>query len=144
MPDFWPALVFGGLLILVAIGWTVWIRMQPIPPESDPTSVLVTRQRRRRLQVNGLLAMTGVMIVLLDAWPEVRRSPVLFVTLVAVILFLTAWMTLLAISDWLSTRQQLRVTAARLMAQRRQLERELEEVRAAAAAERPYPPPEWN
>lgn len=142
MPDFWPAIVFGGLLIVFASACSVWIRRLPVLPESDPTGPIVVRQRRRRLQVNALLAMTGVMIILVDAWPEVRLRPLLFVALVAVILFLTAWMTLLAVADWISTRQQLRVTAARLMAQRRQLERELEEVRAAA--ERPYPPPEWN
>ncbi|MDP1799243.1 MAG: hypothetical protein Q8K78_17240 [Planctomycetaceae bacterium] len=142
MPDFWPALVFGGLLIVVALACSVWIGRVPALPESDPTGPIVVRQRRRRLQVNGLLAMTGVMIILIDAWPEVRVRPMLFVALVAVILFLTAWMTLLAVADWLSTQQQLRVTAARLKAQRRQLERELEEVRAAA--EKPYPPPEWN
>lgn len=142
MPDFWPALVFGGLLIAFAIACTIWIWRLPALPESDPTGPIVVRQRRRRLQVNGLLAMTGVMIVLVDAWPEVRQRPMLFVALVAVILFLTAWMTLLAIADWISTRQQLRMTAARLVAQRKQLERELEELRIAA--ERPYPPPEWN
>lgn len=142
MPDFWPALVFGGILILVATVCSIWIGSLPVLPESDPTGPLVVRQRRRRLQVNGLLAMTGAMIILLDVWPEVRVRPTLFVSLVAIILLLTAWMALLAVADWISTRQQLRVTAARLMAQRKQLERELEEVRAAA--ERPYPPPEWN
>ncbi len=142
MPDFWPALVFGGLLLATALVSSVWIWRQPVPATNDPIGPISLRQRRRRLQVNGLLAMTGTMIVLIDACPEVRLRPLLFVALVAVILFLTAWMTLLAVADWITTRRQLRMTAARLMAQRKQLERELEEIQAAA--ERPYPPPEWN
>ncbi len=142
MPDFWPALVFGGVLIVIALGWSVWLVRTAGPVEHDPDAAVIRRQRRRRLQVNALLAMTGVLIILVDAWPAVRQRPVLFVALVGVILFLCAWMSLLAFADMLSTRMQHRVAAARLLAQKRQLESELEELRAQA--ERPYPPPEWN
>lgn len=141
MPDFWPALLFGGLLILIAVAWSAWLLRSPIDAQ-DPDATVLRRQTRRRFQVNGLLAMAGVLIILVDAWPAVRQRPLLFVAMVGVILFLCAWMSLLAYADLLATRRQYRVSAARLMAQKRQLERDLEEIRAQA--ERPYPPPEWN
>lgn len=143
MPDFWPALVFGGLLILIALGWSFWLWRSPMRDDHDTEAdTILSRQSRRRYQVNALLAMTGVLIILLDAWQEVRVRPMLFVAMVAVILFLCAWMMLLAFADLHTTRLRHRVSAARLLAQKRQLERELEEIRAQA--ERPYPPPEWN
>jgi len=142
VPDYWPALVFGGALILIALGWSWWQLRTSVAELSDPDIQLLYRQRRRRLQVNGLLGMTGVLIILVDAWPEVRQRPLLFFAMVVVILFLCAWMSLLAVSDMYATRMRHRVSAARLLAQKRQLERELEEIRAEA--QRPYPPPEWN
>jgi thiol:disulfide interchange protein len=142
VPDFWPALVFGGLLILIAMAWSAWLIGPGAIPASDPDFIALRRQSRRRLQVNGLLAMAGVLIILVDAWPAVRQRPLLFVVMVGVILFLCAWMSLLALADMYSTRRHHRVTAARLRAQQRQLEQELEEIRAQA--QRPYPPPEWN
>lgn len=142
MPDFWPALVFGGALILVAVGWSWWLARTSAAEDSDPDAKLLHRQRRRRFQVNGLLGMSGVLIILVDAWPAVRQRPLLFFAMVAVVLFLCAWMSLLAVADLYATRLRHRVSAARLLAQKRQLERELEEIRAEA--QRPYPPPEWN
>jgi hypothetical protein len=143
VPDFWPALVFGGLLIVIALGWSFWLWRSAMGDESEAAiNEIIRRQRRRRYQVNGLLAMIGVLIILVDAWPEVRLRPMLFVALVGVILFLCAWMSLLAIADFHATRLRYRVSAARLLAQKRQLERELEDIRAEV--QRPYPPPEWN
>lgn len=142
MPDFWPSLVFGGALILVALGWSWWLARTSAGDAADPDAQLLRRQRRRRMQVNGLLGMTGVLIILVDAWPAVRQRPLLFFAMVAVVLFLCAWMSLLALADLYTTRLRHRVSAARLLAQKRQLERELEDIRAEA--QRPYPPPEWN
>ncbi|HET6425392.1 MAG TPA: hypothetical protein VFG20_17015, partial [Planctomycetaceae bacterium] len=83
MPDFWPALVFGGFLILIAVAWSVWLMRSPVDAQ-DPDAAVLRRQTRRRFQVNGLLAMAGVLIILVDAWPAVRQRPLLFVAMVGV------------------------------------------------------------
>lgn len=122
-----------------------WLQWRHAPAVDDElTRRHTVRQQRRRLQVSGLVAMVGALIVLLDAWPAVRQRPLLFFVLVAVILFLALWIVLLAMADWLSARVYHRLSAVQLAAQRQKLEQQLEAIRAAAAEGKPYPPPEWN
>jgi nicotinamide riboside transporter PnuC len=148
VPDFWPALLFGSLLVVLAAG-LAWFQWQHRRPEheaetDDWSRRFAERRLRRRLQVSGLLGMIGALVILVDAWPAVRRQPLTFFVLVSLILLLTTWIALLAAADWLATQQANRRSLRQLDLTRQHLEQQLEAVRQAAAEGRPYPPPEWN
>lgn len=136
MPDWIPAVVMGGLLLLVAGGlaWfqrAAWKKAIAGLAEADDIHQRATRQLRRRLQVSGLLAVIGLLIPIGDLAPNMRRSPTMFAIFWLVVLGLVVWMVLLALGDLASNLAQHRVAKNHLEVERRSLEQQLRRHRAA-------------
>ncbi len=133
MMDSLPALIFGGLLILVA-GVSVWYqqRLRVLPADADDLARLhAERQYRRRLQVAAMLATVGILIPLGDNLPFFRQAPVAFVMYWAAVLMLTGWIALLAIADLASTRAYHGRATRSLQRQREELEDQLARFRVS-------------
>lgn len=137
MADSLPALVFGGLLLLLGGGSAWYLRRQPLPPVSEPDArEFALHQRRRRYQVSGLLALIGVLIPLGDTLPLFRQSPVAFVIFWVAILFLAGWVMLLAVADFATSRLHHGRAQQRLDQQRQRLEAELTRLKQARGGSR--------
>jgi hypothetical protein len=126
-----PALVAGGLMIVVGLGiaWFQWRHRQPDASEDELTQLHAARQLRRRLQVSGLMVLVGILIPLGDLLPTFRRSPVAFALFWAAILLVLFWIMLLAAADFVSARSYHNLANLRMRQQRRELERELDRLR---------------
>ncbi len=132
MGDSVPALVFGGVLILMGGGsaWHQWRYRQPPDDGDDLTRQHAIRKLRRRLQVSAMLVLVGILIPLGDMLPFFRREPVAFVIFWLGVLLLAGWIGLLAFADMASTKAHLSRAQRRLAQQKLQLEAELAEYRA--------------
>ena len=133
MADSIPALVAGGLLILLALGsvWYLRQRHQSATEPDEQTRDFAERQYRRRLQVAGMLALIGILIPLGDSLPLFRQAPIAFFFYWMAVLFLTAWMVLLAVADMASARAHFGSTGRKLQQQERELEAEIRRIRAS-------------
>lgn len=126
-----PALVFGGLLVVVAIVLAVFVwrarrDLEPILEDDDGARLHADRQFRRRMQVSFMLAAVGFLIPLGDQLDKLfRQRPLLFIAWVGSVLLLVAWMVLMALGDWLSTVTYSVIANARLRHERRALEGEI-------------------
>ncbi len=123
-----PALIFGGLLISIAIGlvcyvWSVRRALEPVIANDEGATLHANRQFRRRMQVSGMLAMIGVLIPLGDQMDQLfALRPLLFLLWVVFVFALVVWMVLMALGDWLSTLTYSEIAKARLRFERRSLE----------------------
>jgi hypothetical protein len=136
MFDAWPAVIAGACLIAFSMGsgWFQWRYRQP-DDETDPLNrVHAARRLRLRLQVSVLLGVVGILIVLTDTLPAVRRSPVLLTFLVLCVLLLTLWIVALAVADAMTSRLVHLRTASRMRAQQLELEQQLAQYRAQASS----------
>lgn len=133
MADSVPALVAGGLLILLALGsvWFLRQRYQSVVEPDEQAQAFAARQYRRRLQVAGMLGLIGILIPLGDALPLFRQAPVAFFFYWMAVLLLTAWMVLLALADMASARAHFGSTGRKLQQQQRELEAEIRRIRAS-------------
>jgi hypothetical protein len=126
-----PALIFGGLLLALAIGMGVYVwrarRALDQLVESDPQARQhADRQFRRRMQVSVMLGTVGILIPLGDQLENVFvKRPVLFLAWVSCVLLLVVWMILMALGDWLSTVTYSAIARSRLRYERRELEEEI-------------------
>jgi hypothetical protein len=131
-----PALIVG--LILVSISAIMATFVWRARPTADTTSLndIRTRQRVdrqfcRRLQISGILSITGILIPLGDQMDELfKRRPLMFVTWLFCIFALLFWMMLLAVGDWLSIVVNSKSEHARLQHARRELEEEIRRFQA--------------
>lgn len=132
-----PALIFGGLLVIIAVvmGVVVWRIRRSLDSivANDPDALAhADRQLRRRLQVSLMLFIVGVLIPLGDQLDQVfRQRPMLFLTWVSCVLILVMWMVLMALGDWMSTVAYSALARARLRFERRTLEDEIRRYHAA-------------
>lgn len=127
MGDALPALVFGGILILLAAG-SAWRYRRPVERNqlSDELAFRhARRQRRLRLQISAMVGLVGVLIPLGDQLPWFRRAPVAFVLFWGAILLLVAWIVLLGLADMAATRMYFNRADHELSRGRRRLEEEL-------------------
>ncbi len=132
-----PALRFGALLIVVAIGlgifvWRARRALQPIVENDADARLHADRQFRRRIQVSIMLAAVGILIPLGDQLDKVfLQRPLLFLAWVICVFILVLWMVLMALGDWLSTVAYSSITRARLRHERTELEAEIRRYHAS-------------
>lgn len=136
MPDWLPAVVVGGILIALAAGlgafqWSAWKSGPAALPEDDETRQHAARQLRRRLQINLMIALVGVMIPLGDMLPVFRQAPRLFFIYWLTVLGLVVWMVVLALGDLASNLAQHRTAQRQLEVERRSIEQQIRRHRAA-------------
>ena len=126
-----PALIFGGVLVLVAILMSVivWRGRQAIEhlvAGDDRAKLHANRQFRRRVQVAAMLGAVGILIVAGDQMDKfLAQRPVWFLAWVVAVFVLTIWMILMALGDWLSTVTYSAIEASQLRHERTQLENEI-------------------
>ena len=138
-----PALIFGFVLVLVAIGLaiSVWRNRRALDSivESDELAELhANRQFRRRMQVSVMLGIIGLLIALGDQLDQLfSQRPLYFLFWVGSIILLTLWMVLMALGDWLSTMTYSEIAKARLRFERRELEAQIRHYHASANGQSP-------
>lgn len=132
-----PALIFGSILVIVAVamGVFVWRTRKGLDPvlESDPvTRIHADRQFRRRLQISVMLGLIGILIVVGDQMDQVLgKHPGWFVIWVLSIIILVVWSVLMALGDWLSTFAYTAVARSNLRHERTKLENEIRRYHAS-------------
>jgi hypothetical protein len=132
-----PALIFGGVLVIIAIVmavmvWRVRRSLDSIVADDPDAELHANRQLRRRWQVSVMLAAVGILIPLGDQLDQLfKQRPILFLAWVSCVLILVLWMVLMALGDWMSTIAYSAVARARLRFERRTLEDEIRRYHAA-------------
>ncbi len=132
-----PALIFGGLLIALAVmmGVFVWrarISLDPAVESDEKSRLHADRQFRRRLQVSLMLGAVGLLIPLGDQLDRIFvQRPLLFFVWVGCVFVLVLWMVLMALGDWLSTVAYSAVARAHLRHERSELEEQIRRYHAA-------------
>lgn len=132
--DILPELVFGGLVIAVAVGlawhqWRSWRRHRGELAGDPAAERQLWRQLRRRLQVSVLLAVIGVMLPIGVWQPLFQKRLLLFLAYWLVVFLTICWVVLLALGDLLATAVHSQFAGRQLQRERRQLEDELERYR---------------
>lgn len=128
-----PAVSLGSVLILLACGmlWSharAW-RLQQADLEADEADQAYYRNRyRRRTQTSAFLALVGFLIAIGDVviWQFGPLASTIFWLMVIVFV---CWIAMLALGDLTAVRTHSQSAMARHEAQRRALERELDEYR---------------
>lgn len=95
----------------------------------DQERMHLNRQFRRRMQASGMLVLIGVMIAA-GQFIDGKALPTLFTFYWMGVILLTFWLILLAMGDAVSIAHYSRNAQARLDVHRKQLEVELERLRA--------------
>jgi len=95
----------------------------------DQERTHLNRQFRRRMQASGMLVLIGVMIAA-GQFIDGKALPALFTFYWSAVILLTVWLILLAMGDAVSIANHARVAQARLDLHRKELEAELERLRA--------------
>jgi hypothetical protein len=132
-----PALIFGGVLLVVAciMGILVWRTRRSLEAvlENDENSRLhADRQFRRRMQVSVMLGLIGILIPVGDQLDKVFVArPALFFVWVGIVFVLTIWMVLMALGDWLSTVAYSAIERSHLRHQRTALEEDIRRYHAS-------------
>ncbi len=116
-------------LALVAAHLRTWKRKQNEPNLEEAERVHLAARFRRRLQTSGMIAVLGVLIAVGDLLPVLRRNPGLFGLYWFGVLLLTAWVMLLGVGDYFSTRVHGRAALARLRKKQNELEQEIAEIK---------------
>ena len=132
-----PALIFGGILLIVAIvmGVLIWRARNSLDPavaNDDGSRLHADRQFRRRIQVAIMLGMVGILIPLGDQLDQLFvKRPVFFFVWVLCLFALVIWMVLIALGDWLSTFAYSGIVRSHLMHERNELEQEIRRYHAS-------------
>lgn len=128
-----PAVMLGGGLIILACGMMfshnrAWRRQQQDLNEDDVERGHYLARYRRRMQTSAFLAVVGFLIGLGDIviW---RFGPFASAVFWLMIIVFAGWIGLLALGDMTAVRTHSQIEMAKHEAQRRALERELEELR---------------
>jgi hypothetical protein len=135
--DIKASLAFGTALVVLG-GWLIrwhriaWKSHRDDDANDDREKHHYWLQFRRRIQVAVLMIVLGVLIPLGDWLTVQNKNPKWFAVFILAVLAITAWLMLLAMLDWLSTRMHVRATRATLAGldrKRRELEAEVERLR---------------
>ena len=128
-----PAVALGSSLIILAccMMWShnnAWRRQQQDLDEDDTDRAYYFGRYRRRMQTSGFLAIVGFLIGVGDIaiW---RFGPFASAIFWLMIIVFAGWIGLLALGDLTAVRTHSQIEMAKHEAQRRVLERELQELR---------------
>lgn len=132
--NWWPAVIFGSSLVLLATGmmtahWRSWKRQTADPDATDADQVHYANRFRRRMQTSGMIALTGILVALGDVFIWQFGAPTATVFWM-ITLLLVCWIAVLAIGDMTAIQSHSKNQLADLEAHRRILEQELAEIRA--------------
>jgi hypothetical protein len=139
--DFVIPLVAGGIVVFTGavMLWThvrAWRRHRDDADLESTEREHYRRQYSRRVQTSTLVCITGVMLCFAHekmGWEWLGKSSVMaYGAYIIVLLMLTLWTVLLALGDFASSRLHHAGAAARLLRERQELERLLEEQRRKA------------
>lgn len=127
----WPEFFIFGALLLGIAGLFAWLQTRAsakaVPEDEDEERFLASRLRRR-LQVSGLIGLTGVLMIVCG-FVDPKANPFGWWTLVLSFLVLAAWIALMAVLDALATwafgSRRMRI----LTTQRQLAEAELEKLK---------------
>jgi hypothetical protein len=129
--------IFGGCLVLLGLllqlpHRAAWL-LQQTEFAHDPRELWHHESRyRRRRQTSGLIALTGLLIVVADL-PVVWRQGPLFTTILWIAIgCLCLWIALLAFGDLLATRAHARSAMTRLENTKQQMVNQLQQFRPDA------------
>lgn len=89
----------------------------------------LARQLRRRMQASGMLILIGILVAA-GQFIDGKALPSLFTIYWLIVILLTFWLILLAMGDALSIANYSRAAQSRLDEHRRELEAELERLKA--------------
>lgn len=125
----WPEFfAFGACLIVIALVFAkLQLRASKTTPEDDDEATFLASRLRRRLQVSGLIALTGVLMIVCG-FVDPKQFPFAWWTLVLSFLFLAAWIALMALLDALATWSFGARKMRALTSERRLVEAELEKL----------------
>ncbi|MBX9695409.1 MAG: hypothetical protein K2Z81_23695 [Cyanobacteria bacterium] len=132
-----PALIFGGVLIIIALVMGVFVWRSRTGPdsavESDPATRLhANRQFRRRIQISVMLGLIGLLIIAGDQMDQfLGKHPRWFVLWVVALMILVLWTVLMALGDWLSTFAYSAIARSNLRHERTALEDEIRRYHAS-------------
>ena len=141
MLDFVIPLVAGGIVVLTGavMLWTharAWRRHRDDADLDATEREHYRRQHSRRVQTSTLVCIIGVLLCFAHekmGWELLGRNSVIaYAAYIIVLLMLTLWTVLLALGDFASSRVHHAGAAARLLRERQELERLLEEQRRKA------------
>lgn len=113
-----PAIVFGGLLLLVG-GIMLFVqrrsRSELLRLDASPEDHrFLARRVRRRTQVAGLIVLIGFMIPIGDSLIPWRQAPGTFGVYWTIVIALAVWTAILAMGDIASTRAHMATELNRL------------------------------
>jgi len=129
----WPAIIVGIVLVVIGVGAQQSVVRSWRRRESDPTLEEVDRlyyhrQYRRRVRISATFAILGVLIGIGDVLlPQFQQRPIWPTLYFIGVLFLTGWVLLLGVADFMSTAAHGRAEMARARQKRRELERQVVE-----------------
>lgn len=141
MLDFLIPLVAGGIVMLVGavMLWThalAWRRHRDDAQLDSTEREHYRRQYSRRVQTSTLVCLIGVLLCFAHekmGWELLGKTSVIaYAAYIVVLLTLTLWTVLLALGDFASSRLHHAGAAARLLRERQELERLLQEQRRKA------------
>jgi UDP-N-acetylmuramyl pentapeptide phosphotransferase/UDP-N-acetylglucosamine-1-phosphate transferase len=130
----WIVPAVGGVLFLIGLVLVIAHlrtrkRAQNEPQLDAAAQTHLAKRFRRRLQASGMIAMLGVLIGVGDQLPILRQKPGLFGLYWLAVLLMTAWVMLLGVGDYFSTRVHGRAALTRLRKKQHALEEEVAEIR---------------
>lgn len=130
-------LIVGGLVAAFGIAMIAWhVAQSRRHAENRELSagdrVFYERQYRRRMQTSALTVTLGAMLALCEQIPAFRASPIFASVYVLVLLVLSLWLILLALSDALASRTHMSRSLRRNRTARKALEEAAEELRRAS------------
>ncbi|HVW03148.1 MAG TPA: hypothetical protein VHB77_22495 [Planctomycetaceae bacterium] len=138
MLDFVMPLVVGGVVALIGAAMlcahaVAWRRHRDDSQLEPAEREHYRRQYSRRVQTSTLVCIIGVLLCFAHekmGWEHLGKSSVLaYGAYILVLLMLTLWTVLLALGDFASSRLHHAGAAAKLLRERQELERLLEEQR---------------
>jgi phosphatidylglycerophosphate synthase len=133
----WPGVSFGAALVGIGISFLMshvrsWRRQRGNPDLETAQRTFYERRFRRRAQIASLLIIIGVLLGVGDlalSVPPFNRTPLLAAILLGSALLLTVWVVLLAFAEFWSTVANARAELARVDRKRRDLERQIVELK---------------
>ncbi|WP_166820258.1 hypothetical protein [Thalassoroseus pseudoceratinae] len=135
MNDSLVAITAGVGLVLVGLSflrWNIreWREAKNSPLHDDHDREHYYKRFRRRVQTTSLLILVGVLIPVGD-WLIIRgKNPLVATVYWCVVLLLIVWIVLLAFADMVATRMYSRVELSKIQQKKRELERQLTQIKS--------------
>ena len=128
------AITAGVGLIVVGLSflrWNVreWQAAKNSDLHDDHDRQHYYKRFRRRVQTSSLLIFVGVLIPIGDWLIERGKNPLVATIFWSVVLLLVLWIMLLAFADMVSTRSYSRVELSKIQQKKRELERQLTQMK---------------